>query len=118
MSSPAQASQSAGSYPDSPTLPPEHEPDLSLPSSVAPRASTATRIPAPLEELRTSSPSETMPVAGMVQRFGLATRSVTATAQQDSAGLPPFVLGSLPPTPHERKQWGRGIIIGHTAPAA
>ncbi|MCG1042107.1 hypothetical protein KQH60_05865 [Mycetohabitans sp. B8] len=118
MSSPAQASQSAGSYPDSPTLPPEHGPDLSLPSSVAPRASTAMQIPAPFEELRISSSSETMSVAGMVQRFGLATRSATATAQQDSAGLPPFVLGPLPSTPHERKQWGRGIIIGHAAPAA
>ncbi|MCF2135385.1 MULTISPECIES: hypothetical protein [Mycetohabitans] len=97
MPSPAQASQSAGYYPGSPTLPPEHEPDLDLPSSVVPRASTTTRVPAPLEGLRTSSSSEPMSVAGMVQRFGSTTCGAAATAQHDRSSVPPTDLRPLPP---------------------
>lgn len=117
MPHPAQASQPTGIYPDgSPTLRPEHESDL-LPSAV-PRASMAGPSSATLEGLSTSLSSEPVSAAGAARGFGLTARSVAATAQQDSVGLPPFVLGPLPPTPHERKQWGQGIIIGHAAPAA
>nr|WP_255779252.1 hypothetical protein [Mycetohabitans sp. B5] len=87
-------------------MPPEREPDLDLPSSVVPRASTATRIPAPLEGLRTSLSSEPMSVAGMVQRFGLTTRSAATTARQGRSGVPPTDLRPLPPLlPELEEAW-------------
>lgn len=117
MPSPAQARQPAGIYPDdSPTLRPERESDR-LPSAV-PHASTATLLPAPLEGLSTFPLPELVSAAGAAQDSGLATRSAAATAQQGSAGLPPFVLGPLPPLPYAPAQWGRCDIIGHAAPAA
>ncbi|WP_338861331.1 hypothetical protein [Mycetohabitans rhizoxinica] len=108
MPSPAQASQPAGIYPDdSPILRPERESDR-LPSAV-PHASTATLLPAPLEGLSTFPLPELVSAAGAARDSGLATHSAVATAQQGSAGLPPFVLGPLPPLPYEREQASRSL---------